>query len=484
MHDHKTLPIGPRARGIRRGFAIAVAASCLLAAGGCVDWFLTGGPDDQNGETSTETGVPWPADAIELLANNLYNAVDAGLDVTEQVAAILKLFAPVHATTDPTVSEAQADEFLQELLDSGEPFFFDFHAEAIAAGFAQGMLLTQDSLFASMDGDGGPSFSTGLGVQLTAAAVATRLSELLDHKDIYSGTELMPALLLALSRVRAGRWETGGDGTVTDVWGDDYLDPLQFTLLSSALQLAAAYGSAAQPSQRATVVAAAPESRRVRDLVTGFIGDVLGVPLTLTQAQSSTIAGSVLLYGHEFMMQVEPNAIWKCRAGGQPCASEASVTVIFNFVPAGPMRARILRFANGGDLPPPGPAPGKPVSWSMRTTTPAGRDGSGLHQNGSFVNPDSHTNGNGVATVTYQAKPDPIANPGPDQPFDMTGGAIEARVGDLMAGAWRTVEAVVVTVHSMGDLDGHLTVSWYLQPPGPSPSQSWTPALRPPDLDL
>jgi hypothetical protein len=199
----------------------------------------------------SEGDPPLSFNDLCVVAEGLYDAVAEDAGVADTLAEIFEALGV-------PVLEAERDEAeVRARLAAGEPIVLDVQLQAMAGGFRNGSLVDLDSFFAAYS-ELGVSAENPPG-PFTRAHLSGRLAHLVGKPEILPG-ELLPALVFALGHERASRL---GGGSSDPVWGDPYLDPLQFALLSYAIQ---------QMPRRRSTGAIEPEFETWRFNTAGTIG--------------------------------------------------------------------------------------------------------------------------------------------------------------------------------------------------------------------
>lgn len=469
---HNSLPSVPdRARrrdGHRTRLFAVVMLAMLLIVGGCPLFFdfVT-----RDGTDEAHDGVITLAE-LRAAAASIYDALEEEADVASAIEALLGDLVPIFDADDD-------EDLILEHLSEAVPVVLDIQIQALAAGYSAGILVEADSLFGSLAEAGITSFSRIDSVESTV--VWNRVLQIAQSTNRYGQTEVVPALIVELARARLG--DHGGE----EPWGDGFLDPLQFELLSYSFHYASVdhEGPSENPSARSLTDREALRARlkkAARNRITGWVGDFIGLPLTPSQAFSSCISASVVLYSYQITLELDPSLIQRRREEQPewPHQSAVGLTVSFSFVPGGRGREAFLRYGLGTDLPANGASPGKPVVWTLSKPSAWRGDGD-LSQFGELSATESTTNAQGLATVVYTADDEP----------NQTGitravsGLVIGRVRQLMGSRINTLETVVVALNpDVGQDAKWLNVHYLDDDADPSPPQSWLPAVQPPPYDL
>ncbi len=401
---------------------------------------------------------------IKTWTGNLYEALEDEQDLVPAIEDILSYFSPIFTTTDNS-----QEELIFECIYEGVPFFVDYQVEKIASGYSQGMMVEAQSYFDSMN-QAGFEESTEIGL-LYSQFVWANLQLLVSDpsmmpRDEFYPHEVLPALLFYLSDERVDSY--------INPWGDEHLDPLQFTLLNYALNFAAV-------DMSGEVETALFGRRNIRRAVVGWAGRIIGVPTSYKEAAKECLIAPQFLYSYLIDLEAQPELIYKKQTekpSPPPYESQALVQVSF-YHETGPFRQRLLDELDF-ELPENGPQADKPVEWTLQTPIMWRRpEDVDLAKHGDYSSMEIKTDEAGMARATYTAE-DEIDEKYRDYLTADTG-HLYVRIKDLMLGRMRGVERAVVALNpEVGEDRSRLTVNYYL----PSPKNSWAEPLKPPHLDL
>ncbi len=406
------------------------------------------------------SAVYFPAEALADMAADLYETLAAGGDA---VPIIRDLFNALGMYQDP----AQSEHALFALIDEGYPLVLEDQVKAMANGFEQGFFIPLDSLVAQAEELG--AYAKNPEGPLSVAHLSNGFAPLLELPELEL-EEVLPALVLYLGHERAA-WL---GGSVDPVWGDNDLDPVQFTLLLYGILMAGEEKAdnsdldylvealSYQPPQlkfnkwQGTLDPAGNYTRsRARNVITGFISDLLGIPLSKADAARAILCASTVLYSYQLELNLDGDAIWYRRPENPEVRqywSDVIAELHFDFVPHNNASRMAIGVACLEPLPENGPVGGKPVTWSV---------GGALPEHGSLDIRDNATRSNGTARAIYYANEEKV----PlllrrETLWDIADGYVEVVVRDLLP-QWSAIEAIVRRVRGVGIDRAYLTVSHY-----------------------
>ncbi len=426
-----------------------------------------GGRDEPNGSAVTSTYAE-----VSSVAKMVYDAVEAGEDVSPHIEAVLEAFGVPTLETDDT-------EGALARIDAGLPFVTTRVVERMAATYAEGRLIDAEGFTEGLveqevelafpyNFDGSEveySLLGGLLYSFTAGG------ENDPEVPLESGF-VLPSLVRELGQERARRLEL--DGT-DPAWGDGRLDPLQFTLLSFTIFAKEASGAQALSLSgkssglpKIQLLQSNPGADFIKDKIKDQIKDkvegdltsalqgALEVPLDKKDAAKVSVCGSLILYGHKVAMTNTPDLLW--HAPKTPNFTKIEMTLTFEDDYYDNWARAVLGSAvtdlTGCAFPRKGPIEGKPVKWSVS---------SALEDHGSFDITQTTTDGFGQAVASWRTVRDDY--PEACQVFENQRdavGATEAVVSGLLSG-WSTVETIVTFLNPNTGTQGHdpLTVMYY-----------------------
>lgn len=462
--------------------------SCLLAsvALGCGSDSNSNGGGELGGTGGSGSGggrnddgdpdAPSTFEEISSVAKMIYDAVEAGEDVTPHIEAVLEAFGvPILETDD-------ADAAVEQ-VEAGRPFVTKRVVERMATAYADGRLVDAEGFVAGLVEQGvelAYPFNVG-GQELDYALFGTMLYSYTaaaeyDPKVPMEPGTVLPALVRELGQERVRR---SSEPYLDPVWGDSRLDPLQFTLLSYTIfaKPGASSGSSARTASAPTSSLRVPSKIRaqansgfdfikdqikskikdkVEGQITSSLQQVTEVPLDKKEAAKVSVCGSLILYGHKITMTNTPDLLW--HAPRTPNITQVSLLLTFeddyhnNWARA--VLGSVVTDLTGCKFPRQGPIPNKPIKWSVS---------SALQAHGSFDIMPSQTDEGGEAMATWRTVTDEI--PEGCQVFEKQRdavGATEAMVSGLLPG-WSTVETIVSFLNPETGTQGHdpLTVLYY-----------------------
>lgn len=411
-----------------------------------------------------------PAAAIRASAAFIYDSVQAGRDVAPYLPLIFeRLGIQVLAATSD-------GERLQSALNDGQPVVLDVQLRALARAFRNEMLIPRASFLEGFKDKGATLQGGGA---LTEASLSIAM-EPLATRQLYSADEILAAFVLALGVERASR---SGDAIIDPVWGDEWLDPLQFTLLDYALHYSRGSDSSCDTCHRRPV--ASPDLRRLqveqasaamrpmphamnpnpspnpikpglewgRGKVTGWIGGKLEMPLDQQAAAKASLCVSVVLYGFKAEVKASPAEL--NRKPASPNVSGVSVQLTFE--DDYPFIIKSIMKDFGCPLPEKGSAAGagKPLRWTVTGELP-------MH--GALDLIPSQTDAAGRALTTFRTIEETV--PEPLRFFrKVATGTIDVRASGLVSG-WKGLEASIgLGIYNPVDEGARLFVGYYDLPP-------------------
>jgi len=421
--------------------------------------------DGTDGDASDHDGIP--SLFLAEFAADLYDSVDAGGsdEVLRDSMTALDLYkSPV----------ANLDEFVS-LIDSGEVFIIEEQIAAMSDGFDEGILVPVES-FVEVMADWG-AYVRATGSPLTLPDFNS-IFEGLHGKEFLREEEVIPAMVLALGHERKERMP--GYDHDDPIWADGYLDPLQFLLLSYSVLLSGnefspsmhggTPGGVSQPPAYSTSILDDFDSwseyfdremrKKIRDFVRDAISELVGIPLTRADALKAIIAGSVVLYGYSFDMDVPSSSVNR-RCPENPPSSEPHETIVeatlqFEFIERNELSRVIVEYCLGESTPDNGRVTRNPVEWSL--------DGE-VENHGTLHVHDTETNNMGECRATFSADdeivPRVLRNP---ELSDVAGGTVQVIARELLPNKWRGLEAIAREFRGVGVAATYLTVNYHLFP--------------------
>jgi hypothetical protein len=359
--------------GSSRALCAVIGAAVLLA--GC------SGPQPKSLASADE---PVAMSAVAGAARALY---DEHADGSALARDVTDVFA---ALGIPVLTDAQA---ISAKRQSGALFAIDAEVAAIADGLERGALVGLDAFVADLAAKGLQTKDPA--APLTRGALTAALAPLAAKENL-SRTELLPALVIALGQERARR---SAAPHPDPVWGDDRLDPLQHALLYAAIRTLADHPSGSARSTRSAQLdglGKAGEDVAV-EVVLDFIGRYVGWPIGAAQNLSQAVCAPIYLWGHKLKLELSPDEVYMREPDGpgRPYQSHAQALLVFDLKPYDDaIRSKIREAAGCGELPEPGPVPGKKIEWTIDEE---------LEPRGSLVDVTTTTGPDGTARATYEA---------------------------------------------------------------------------------
>lgn len=404
-----------------------------------------------------------PATVFREIATRFYDSEQNNLDLTaDHIEYLCNTFRI------PVIDSQDGDGF-RACRDEGRPFLLDFQAARIAEKFNEQYLVTLDT-FASGLGDRGARLA-GTGESLNVAGLTARMRPLVGLTT-YRTEEALAALVLAFGQERASRY-----GGANSVWGDDYLDSIQFHLLL----LGAAYsGSEAFLPPLLPRTTPTLQSRRTRsdddDLInwskgkmtdfakgkaTDFLSNMIDFPLGEEESAKAVLCTSILIYSYKVTMTAEHKHLTRKAPGATlPHETRVEGKVEFDFEKDDTSAEKDIALALAGceTFPPKGPQAGTEIVWSLRHQLP---------EHGHFTEKDLVTWQNGTARATYTTFYETV-------PRDLRGntpakdatGLVEMKIKNMLPTQWANFEVVVreTATEAGGKGEVRLSVRHYEMP--------------------
>ena len=383
------------------------------------------------------------AAAIRAAAAFIYDSVQAGRDVSPHLPLVFERLG-IHV-----LAAGPDGERLRSAVDGGQPAVLDLQLRALARGYLQEMLIPRASFLEAFKDKGATLQGGGA---LTEASLSVALEPLVGRQT-YTADEVLAAFVMALGAERASR---SGDAIVDPVWGDEWLDPLQFTLLDYALHFSRGTAASAASAGLRPMLQSMDPGPPIkpglewgRGKVTGWIADKLEMPLDQQAAAKASLCVSVVLYGFKSEVEASPAEINR-----RPAApSVSAVSVQLTFEDDYPFLVRSVMKDIGCTLPEKGSraGAGKPLSWTVTGELP-------LH--GALDLIPSQTDASGRATTTFRTAEETVPEP---LRFlrKVATGTIDVRASGLVAG-WKGLEASVgLGIYNPVDEGARLFVGYY-----------------------
>jgi hypothetical protein len=427
----------------------------------------SGGDPDEPGEP----GVTSTYQEVASVAKMIYDAVEAGEDVSPHIEAVFEAFGV-------PVLEPDDEDGALERLDAGLPFVTSRVVENMAAAYAQSLLVDAEGFSEGLSEQGvGLAFPYNIeGGDIDYSLLGGLLYSFTvggeSEPDVPLETGyVLPSLIRELGQERARRISME---FADPAWGDGRLDPLQFTLLS--FTIFAAPTSATQTLGLAetsgfpkfSLLQSNPAADFIKDKIkdqlkdkvegdlTSAVQGLVEVPLDKKDAAKVSVCGSLILYGHKVAITNTPDLLW--HAPKTPNLTEVEMTLTFEDDYYDNWARAVLGSAvtdlTGCAFPRKGPIEGKSIEWGVS---------SGLEGHGSYDIMPSVTDDLGKAVATWRTVKDNY--PPACQVFEKQRdavGATEAVVSGLLPG-WSTVETIVTFLNPNTGSQGNspLTVLYY-----------------------
>ncbi len=422
----------------------------LLLACSSDDTSPTGTNGDENPPPPGDGQATASAREVTDIATGLYAATTAAEASQALRDFFVKFGLPIHSAPPTEAAAVSAQTFTG-------PYVLDVQIDRIAEALVDGVLIDLDSYFRSL---------FPWGVRVTGSGYVTRewMSDRFIHYGIFdkldgggefkTEEDLVPAMIVALGRERSSQTWYDESGQVEDrwrvawsdsVWGDNFLDPVQFLLLTQAFLLSSAADSLGMASYDAghnsdggpdgTAPQISILGKLARGLITGIIGKDIEVPLTPIDAIDATICSSVLLFGYSFDIQVDNTELVRpamdptvdpyVTTSAGPEVAAITVTLVYKPLPDNSVESIC-------EDPGLFPSRNKPIFFE---------DAGDMVYDG---NPDivpTHSDDFGVATMTYRASAQAVP-PYLRTATTQTTGWVWVKARDLVPG-WGNLELAV-----------------------------------------
>jgi hypothetical protein len=363
---------------------------------------------------SGPTLAPANRSDVRAVARQVYDQAQAGQDLKPLLGGIFE------GLGIPVLSESTDGQKGVAMIKAGKPAVFDVQLEMIAQGFANGMAINLDSFMADLTDHGVEAASTP--GPLTSAYLKAAMLGLVG-KTSYSPQETLPALVIALGQEHARRL---GLTAADPVWGNGWLDPLQYALLAYGFSFPGIHSVAgvkpANPTANADMLTWVKKG--LDQTSPGFFDDLLK-NLKPWNYADYVICGLYTIDKSQIVM-VGPQAVYHKQSDvGSPPPYQATITASLLISAPSPTQRDLLILA-GCTIPGAGPLPNKTISWSLDSVA---------QQHGSFTKSDTKTQTDGTVTAIYQT----IEETTPQaarMPLTMqkAQGVIQAEVLDLVDG--------------------------------------------------
>lgn len=414
-----------------------------LSLSGCGAGGKTGDGNGNN-NTSVVTGCEKDspgaaqnsAQAVSEVAKCIYDTLDAKQDIKPYISDILSAFeVPTLGENDVTTADAR--------YSNGLPLFFTTQLGQMYDAYSNGSYVSVDSFVDALNENG--ATIKGTQVPLPKEYFSFIMNSIYNNKVQFESGEVLPAFVIALGQERAKR---SPPQNPDPVWGDDLLDPLQFTLLLYSVMFSGSETLQTKPVPRQTHVILQKGggnfvSNRIRGGVTGKIGEFVEMPLGATDSAQVSVCASLLLWGHRMKVDTDPKLLYY-EGAGSPNMTTVSATLTFDddyYNNYYKIDRWMIETLTGCKLPRKGPVAGKPVEWSVSES---------LEEHGMYDIQSSQTDINGEAVASWRTMKDNA--PKDCRTFqnqkDAVGVAI-VRALNLVPG-WSTLERIVGTLRDTG----------------------------------
>lgn len=364
------------------------------------------------------------------------------------------------------LSEDELTEQIEDLLDAGRPFVTTTLVYQLARAYDDGILVDVPGYFEGLEEQGVTTLLGGalsLHDWVSSQVYSTGYSAAFEPDVPIDPKGVASAFLWALGQERLRR--SGGEALEAGevIWGDNRLDPLQFTLLNYIVF------STPGVQARSSKQFLAPQIRpafvgkiikggvkkfikdqlmdEAKGQVTDFLQDVLEVPLDPLEGAQVSVCASLLLYGHRVYLENDPTDVWH-KNSGSPTSTTVSLLLNFEDDYSNNTKGQVAAFLSDCDLPPKGFVPGKTVKkWSV-----AGA----ITGHGEYTEMDTVTDELGTARATWETIEDNIKSTcrSDDIMNHIVDGVTEAKVSGLLP-KWGNLETIVTTLRSNTGAQGH-----------------------------
>jgi hypothetical protein len=345
-----------------------------------------GATQTANPPQGTTPSITQPAPAnltdVNAAARQVYDQAQAGQDLAPLLGGIFAgLGIPVlSASTDGKQGLA--------LIKAGKPAVFDAQLETIGQGYANRMAVKVDSLMADLTAQGVKAANPS--GPLTSAYLKTALMSLVG-KTSYAPAETLPGLVIALGQERARRLSLSG---ADPVWGDGWLDPLQYTLLLYGFGFPGIHAVAGVNSTHPSVHSGSLTwvKNGVDQQSSGFFDNLLN-GLNLLNIPDYVFCGLYYISHARLVLSGPVSVYHKQTDVTSPPPFQATLTGTLFLTAPSPRETDIMNLAGCPTPPNPGPFPGKTIRWSLDSVA---------QQHGSFTNQETTTKVDGTVTATYE----------------------------------------------------------------------------------
>ena len=283
--------------------------------------FALGCSSSDNPVDPSGGGTPPPGDGASTASSADVAAVVASLGSATsaaEIAAELRSFCQTYGLPVLNVPPAApAARGSADALASASPavYLLDAQIDRAATAKARGMMIRLESLLGELRMRGlqstAPPYGPVNSDYLSQRLMDTKVIERLDgNGEFRSDYDLVPALIVQISRDRWQRRSVNlppGWVTPDSLWGDGWIDPVQFLFLSMGSYLSSAADSAAVPSPAR--VGGSISGKLAAGLFEGWFKDSFGVPASWKDAMEATLCASVRLFGISIDLSVDRKTI-------------------------------------------------------------------------------------------------------------------------------------------------------------------------------
>lgn len=406
------------------------------------------------------------------MATFVYDATEKEEHEGDLLDAIQQIFESFGVPVLPAGSD---EKKIVAAVESKRPFLLNLQVRLMEKALRAGSMISLDSFFSTYSNLGA---KTPEGTPLTADYIANKYGALL-VQDKIPHDDFLIGLIFALGQERAKRRQPN---QTHSAWGDELLDPIQFTLLNYSF--AYSHGESALPSTKrltenyvrlVTLDVELPKPSKDPkippgtpqasiELILNTVGKILGYPLGIVAPSTETVCASIWIFSHQLALSIEPSAIWHRQEDnpGVPYQSTAAATLVWTFVPHAEdtMNRRILELFGCGTFPEPGPVPGKAVVFKTY-----GLDGHGSFLPKKSPSHESKTDNHGKATAVFETVKE-TAPPDKRDEVKYVDGTVEAKALALYP-KYDKLEIVIrelrkrVLQHDPGHVSDQLVVKYY-----------------------
>jgi hypothetical protein len=390
----------------------------------------------------------FPVDSLKSLAMAFYTGLMESNFPDKELMDILDLFAPAyHSDTDA--------EYIDDALDRDELLFVDFQLSALMQAYDNGIMIPLDDFIFSLEDFG--IVTLGPDEVVTKEFLDNQVTSIFG-KDSIVDEEMLLALIMHLGRERLILLE---HEFVDELWGDDWLDPLQFMLLTygflfvDELEDEKGFYGNNQNSYSFGEKTLAQSRRRIP----GNLGATVRVkkPKPYGEAIKGSVCVSTIMLSYLFMVKGEPVEIyrrWPENPEARDYISDITAALFFDFVPGGPAQVYLLEKACGFDIPPYGSEGGadKPIRWTVEDE---------IRDHGQITESENVTNSSGVASAKFHSFDEQVAPEFRTGLTNVATGVVRARARNLVPG-WGALEAASrLFRQEVGDDAVRLNVRYY-----------------------